>query len=652
MQRLCRDWQHRPAYVLLDLDFGTGQRLAETVDALLSDPLAPACLHYVAIVPQLPGASTVAGAATPTSAPWRTQLHRAWPPAVNGFHRLMLADGRVWLTLVVGEVTANLPQLELTYDLAFWRMDGGSGENANRVRQSRQTTALWLGRLAGKDALLCLTTRRQAADGHHFEDAANAEDATALLAGHGFTGRGNGTDAVPVAAPADAGRIFRYASQAPVHHSARPAPLPGPGAGCIEKHAIVIGAGVAGAAACHRLVQRGWRCTLIERLPAPAQLASGNPAGIYMPALSRDDNTLSRLSRAAYLFALRIWDSAGGIGQAFPGAACGLLQLARSDARSHPGAASPLTHPYNAYPSGFVRWMDSTEASAAAGQTIAGGWWFARAGWVHPPAVCRALLDACGDRLLRRFGQDAATLLRDANGIWHVCDSAGGTIASAPTVIVACGVQAGALAQTAQLPLSAIRGQITALPAAGASLPFAIVGDAYLTPVTAQASGHATLGATYDRNDSDTMLRADSHRENINHLRSMLPDWTPPASEADIAALAGRVGFRSVAPDRLPLAGAVPGVLPDPAPPAAATDGHPVRQPGTRLRDMPRLPGLYCLLGYGSRGLIWAPLMAELLASQLNGEPSPLPRDLVAAVDPARFALKQRRHDIDTATAG
>jgi tRNA 5-methylaminomethyl-2-thiouridine biosynthesis bifunctional protein len=41
--------------------------------------------------------------------------------------------------------------------------------------------------------------------------------------------------------------------------------------------------------------------------------------------------------------------------------------------------------------------------------------------------------------------------------------------------------------------------------------------------------------------------------------------------------------------------------------------------------------------GLGSRGLLWAPIGAELIASKLEGEPSPLPRDLGGAISPRRF---------------
>ena len=49
------------------------------------------------------------------------------------------------------------------------------------------------------------------------------------------------------------------------------------------------------------------------------------------------------------------------------------------------------------------------------------------------------------------------------------------------------------------------------------------------------------------------------------------------------------------------------------------------------------LPGLFVLAGLGSRGLTAAPLAAEILASEIMGEPSPVPRYLQQALSPARF---------------
>jgi tRNA 5-methylaminomethyl-2-thiouridine biosynthesis bifunctional protein len=149
-----------------------------------------------------------------------------------------------------------------------------------------------------------------------------------------------------------------------------------------------------------------------------------------------------------------------------------------------------------------------------------------------------------------------------------------------------------------------------------------ICGAAYLTPAY---EGICSAGASYDE-DNQPALRQDSQDDNLARLANILPGWRNNA-----LPLAGRVGFRCVAGDRLPLAGA----LPDTTRPCAVR--------AEKLQDLSRFPGLYCLLGYASRGLIWAPLAAELLAAQLNGEPLPMEADLAATLDPARFLLKKQR---------
>jgi tRNA 5-methylaminomethyl-2-thiouridine biosynthesis bifunctional protein len=101
----------------------------------------------------------------------------------------------------------------------------------------------------------------------------------------------------------------------------------------------------------------------------------------------------------------------------------------------------------------------------------------------------------------------------------------------------------------------------------------------------------------------------------------------------------GRVGFRNTTPDRLPMIGALP-----------AEDTKSRRE--VPLARMERIPGLHCLLGYGARGMVWAPLAAELLASQMENEPLPIEAELVAAVDPARFLLRARRRGSRPAATG
>lgn len=412
----------------------------------------------------------------------------------------------------------------------------------------------------------------------------------------------------------DVGFRFDDAQRNAVFASRKPQPA---GAPVRERRAVVVGAGLAGSAACERLVARGWEVTLVERHALPASEASGNLAGIFMPLLSKDDNIPTRLTRAAYLFTLRYWDY---LGNGFLGDRCGVLQVARDAA--HARVQREIADKFG-YPPDFARWVERDELAALLGFAAAeGGWMFPQAGWARPSSVCEAMLAKCGDRLQRRFNTGDVRIARE-RGEWSVIDAGGAVLAHAPTLILASGAGALGMEQTAQLPLSRVRGQVTHLDAKTVpNLPFVLCREAYMTPAV---EGVVCTGATYDDID-DPLLLPSSHHENIRKARSLLGD---PQLASD-APLAGRVGFRCIPPDRLPLVGE----LPDSG----------AQQRMERLRDVPRHEGLFGLLGYASRGLIWAPYAAEVLAAMLEGEPVPLENKLARALDPARFLLASRKH--------
>ncbi|MDB5917917.1 MAG: tRNA 5-methylaminomethyl-2-thiouridine biosynthesis protein [Massilia sp.] len=502
-----------------------------------------------------------------------------------GFRRMLQPEPAITLDLLHTPIDAALAQLAARIDAVHLHGLEAAGSGFARA----------LARLLARDAVL-------------HADGLSAQQTAALAAtGWAF----------------DSARAARYASRKPFAASA-PA---------LEPRAIVIGAGLAGAAACERLCARGWDVTLVERHPQAAMEASGNLAGITMPLLSKDDNIASRLSRAAYLFALDYWQRLGGVGvgagAAIEGERCGVLLVAKDAVHA---ALQHATAGARGFPPWYAEWFDS-EAAAARYETLAphGAWLFPQGGWMRPASACQAMLDACGPRLTRRFGVGSIGLERIGDE-WLAVDADGGAVAQAPVVVVANGAGANQLAQTAFLPLARVRGQVTHLAAEaspGLDLPLVLCREAYLTPAF---GGVRCAGATYD-DDDDPALRASSQQQNLDKLRSMLsPMLGSTSAEASIGAdppLRGRVGFRSVAPDRLPLVGA----LPDPAFAVGAE----------RLRELPREKGLYGLLGYASRGLTWAPLAAELLAASLDGEPLPLETSLAAALDPGRFQLRGRR---------
>lgn len=52
-------------------------------------------------------------------------------------------------------------------------------------------------------------------------------------------------------------------------------------------------------------------------------------------------------------------------------------------------------------------------------------------------------------------------------------------------------------------------------------------------------------------------------------------------------------------------------------------------------------PNLFLIAGLGSRGLTTAPLLGELLASQICGEPQPLSEDILQALSTNRTWIRQ-----------
>jgi tRNA 5-methylaminomethyl-2-thiouridine biosynthesis bifunctional protein len=387
--------------------------------------------------------------------------------------------------------------------------------------------------------------------------------------------------------------------------------------------AIVIGAGLAGSSAAERLAARGWTITLIERAPAPGQGASGNLAGVLRPLPSLDNNRLAQLTATGFRHAREHFAALTAAGLPLRWGQTGVLHLARDDRHAATQQQVAATQPPAA---GEFCFVDRERASQLAGWPVAnGGWWFPDGGWVDPASLCRANLARHAAAITAHYGCEVAQIGRHAE-LWHANDAGGRVIAAAPVLILANASDARRFAPAAHLPLRAARGQVSHLPAATGSAPGIVV--CRLGYVTPAIDGLRCAGATFAVDDEQTELREADHAENLAKLDFILPGYS---KAIDRAALGGRVGFRPLSPDRLPMIGAVAD--------AAAID--PAR-PSRPLAEMPRLPGLYLINGFGARGIVWSALAGELLACLITGAPLPVAEDLAGAVDPGRFLLRGR----------
>jgi tRNA 5-methylaminomethyl-2-thiouridine biosynthesis bifunctional protein len=525
-------------------------------------------------------------AARPELATPAAELLAAWPPLVPGCHRLEFETGRVVLTLGLGDISELLPNLRARADAIY--LDGFAPAKNPEMWSPAIFRAL--ARLAASGATAATwTVAGQVRDG---------------LAAAGFA-----VEKRPGFGIKREMLVARLSG--PSRDTLRQAP----------RNAVVLGAGIAGSAVASRLHARGWRVQVVERRPPPDGGAPDPIAGVFKPMLSLDDNIASRLSRAGCLQGLRRWSALAQRGIPLSWAAGGVLQLARDDVHEAQLRAIAERH---RYPEDFLSLVTRQEAARLAGWPVAqGGLLIRSGGWINPITLCAAHLMDCS-RVRVHWGR-AIESLEHRGGAWRVRDGQGAVIAEAPVLVLANGYQALSFPQSSALPFRSVRGQVTFLPASSLrGLAMVVCREGCVKPA---AQGVGSVGATFDRDD-DPNPRAESHESNLARLERLLPG---ASAGLDPAVLDGRVGFRTATPDRLPLAGPLPKY--DGA-------GNLAR---ARLADVPRHSGLYGLLGLGARGLVWAEIGAELIASELEDEPLPMESDLAEAVDPGRFMLRAAR---------
>ncbi|NMH61294.1 bifunctional tRNA (5-methylaminomethyl-2-thiouridine)(34)-methyltransferase MnmD/FAD-dependent 5-carboxymethylaminomethyl-2-thiouridine(34) oxidoreductase MnmC [Alteromonas sp. MYP5] len=389
----------------------------------------------------------------------------------------------------------------------------------------------------------------------------------------------------------------------------------------------IIGGGIAAATLAYTLCQRGVKTTLYCA-NEPADGASGNPQGGFYPQLHAQASVASQIQAHTFLFARRFYQQIN-TQRKFKHDFCGVLQLAFNDAvkqRQQKLIANDV------WPENLVQGVDRQQAQAFAGVPLpCGGLHIPLGGWINPPSLVDALLTLgkqtsnltvhCHHRLHRMSEHDNQTMLHFDNG----------KKVEAQLVVLATGHELTAFDQCADLPLRPVRGQVEAMPEQSPlnDLKTVLCHKGYLTP--AMDERHA-LGSTYVKGDTATEVRAQESKQNLTLHQQALKetDWVHTLSHDNQARAAVRLGV----PDHQPLCGALP-------------DAEKYRQWHATLRkhsdEVPaNVAGrnIYLLSALGSRGLTTAPLLAELLASQLCGQPGPLAKSSISALDPNRFILK------------
>jgi tRNA 5-methylaminomethyl-2-thiouridine biosynthesis bifunctional protein len=567
-------WQSRERFVLLDTAFSFS-RFAAICAAFDDAPGSCLRLHYLTVCPTGTPAPEPPEDSPPEWHPLLAELSSRWPLPLPGLHQISLLGGRIQMNVAFGETESQVRLFDAVCDALL--LDG---------REAVPASAL--ARLSRKGSSVFLQSGSQ-------------------LQADALNNAGFAISSGPF--PSSFLGSFRVQKRPTAAGHSTVASEGG-------RSALIIGAGLAGTAIASALAARNWVVSILEREPVAATGASGNLAAVFSPLLSMDDGRAARLSRACFLRLLEELRSLACADTPVLWQACGVLQLPKSEKEeSH---FRQLVHKHS-YPERYVRFLEKTAAQERFGQVLpSGGWFFEEGGWVNPPSLCAARL-AAHPNLNVRFGQDVRRLEHGPEG-WSALGPTGQLIASAPVLVLANAWEAAHLLPQPALPFKRVRGQVAHLPPdLVPPIRTVLSKDGYLTPAV---NGLHCLGATYDFGSDALLLDPDAHSLNLERLAGMLPEAPQPLD----APLLGRVGFRSLTPDRMPIVGPLPAQL---------RPRNSAQSPG---EEAP--PGLFCLLGFGSRGLVWSTLLGEYLASIIEGAPSPLPLDLAAPLSPARFGAR------------
>jgi tRNA 5-methylaminomethyl-2-thiouridine biosynthesis bifunctional protein len=395
-----------------------------------------------------------------------------------------------------------------------------------------------------------------------------------------------------------------------------------------DRHALVIGSGLAGCATAFALARRGWTVERLDQGDQSLVGASGQASLAHHPSITPDDAPFSQLTRTALQLSQSHYD-VGGVTWS------GRLQLCSPDEAEAACAVMPAE---------WAESVDVAQASARAAMALrSGGIWIPGAGHADPAVLAAGW--AIGG-IQTRYQTRVSRLARRGDR-WYALDPNGQCLAHATQLVIAAGAQTASLSICGDRSASVFAladafdatclqhrpGRSLCVTLPHGAMPSCVVGgNGHAIPIDGQRLllGPADPGdPSADETGQNRAARAIWHR----YSESLQNPVTPLSMRFEPA------GMRLSTRDHLPLAGPVPDIA------------QISQQRDSLIRrdrmPLPAIPGLWVAAGFGGRGLLWSVLAAELIAARLDAAPAPLQQSLAQALDPGRFIRRNLRRDRD-----
>ncbi|ENM5760467.1 bifunctional tRNA (5-methylaminomethyl-2-thiouridine)(34)-methyltransferase MnmD/FAD-dependent 5-carboxymethylaminomethyl-2-thiouridine(34) oxidoreductase MnmC [Vibrio mimicus] len=615
-QRWHNDDQRR--FVIAETGFGTGLNFLAVWQAFVefrqANPDAKLKeLHFISFekYPLSKHDLIQAHQAWPELAEFAQKLHKLYPLAIPECQRIVLDDGLITLDLWFGDIKDCLPKVATQEQglVDAWFLDGFAP--SKNPEMWNQNLFEGMAKLA-KNGCTCATFTSAGFVRRGLIDA-------------GFTMKkvkGFGTKREMIAGCLN--EKVPYTNIAPEFRLEATNGL---------RDVAIIGGGVASATLATTLAKRGISVTLYCADEKPAQGASGNRQGAIYPLLSGDHNSVSRVFAPAFLFARQFIEQAAEQ-ITFDHDWCGVTQLMWDEK-----ATQKLTSMLEGdFPEQLVHGLSAEQTNQQVGVPVdQASVHYPLGGWLCPAELTQGLIHLLEQqgKLTAHYQTQIDTLTwQPETQQWQL--HCGDKVMQHQCVVIASGHQFDSVTQTAHLPLGKVKGQVSHIPTTDtlSKINSVLCYDGYMTPAS-QQNGHHCIGASYDRQHLDATFDPQAQRENAQKLIHCLPEQTWPL-EVDISGNKSRQGVRCVSRDHLPFVGNVGEFT-------KITEQYRDLAQQTEAEPIALYPQLYAFAGLGSRGLSSAPLMAELLASQMCGNPLPLGVDLLEQLHPCRMWVRKLR---------
>ncbi|MCW8333528.1 bifunctional tRNA (5-methylaminomethyl-2-thiouridine)(34)-methyltransferase MnmD/FAD-dependent 5-carboxymethylaminomethyl-2-thiouridine(34) oxidoreductase MnmC [Vibrio paucivorans] len=549
--------------------------------------------------------------AWPELAEYAKKLQRHYPIAVPECHRIVLEDGAITLDLWFGDIKDCMPLVPTTQRglIDAWFLDGFAP--SKNPEMWNQTLFNNMAKLAKPEGTCATFT------------AAGFVRRGLIEAGFEMKKvKGFGTKREMIAGSMN--QALQFSNIAPYFDRTATEQL---------KDVAIIGGGIASATLAKTLARRGINVSLYCADKKPALGASGNKQGAVYPLLNGTHTGVSRLFAPGMLFARQFVEQCADTIE-FDHDWCGVTQLMWDDKTK-----TKLSKMMGGnFPASLIEKLSAEETNQILGLPVdMDSIHYPLGGWLCPAQLTQNLIAELENtqKLSVHYQHEVESLNFDQDSQrWSLSTQQGHFEHQA--IVIANGHQFDQFVQSQHLPLGKVKGQVSHIPTSSnlQQLKTVLCYDGYMTPHNPNNHQHC-IGASYDRSHIDQEFDPQAQVDNAAKLKSCLPKQTW-VDDVDTSGNQSRQGVRCVSRDHLPFVGNVGDfeqIKRQYADLSQQTEEH--------IKPIAQYDNLYCFVGLGSRGLSSAPLMAEVLASQMCGDPLPLPVDMLEGIHPSKMWVRK-----------